>query len=106
MAEINGMSGELLYGKVLTPDGIIEQGVIAVAEGLIQYVGEAAWLPAAYEGWQTVTREPQGLLIPGFVDVHVHGEPDMTSCTAMQMLLTLSHGSMPHTGRPRCLLQP
>ncbi|MEK3791564.1 N-acetylglucosamine-6-phosphate deacetylase [Paenibacillus sp. FSL R7-0204] len=73
MVEINGMSGELLFGKVLTPDGIIEQGVLAVAEGLIQYAGEAAWLPAAYESWQTVTREPQGLLIPGFVDVHVHG---------------------------------
>lgn len=49
MAEINGAHGELLYGKVLTPDGITEQGVIAVADGLIQYAGEASWLPAAYE---------------------------------------------------------
>lgn len=73
MAEINGTRGELLYGKVLTPDGITRQGVIAVSEGLIQYAGETSWLPAAYESWQTVTREPEGLLIPGFVDVHVHG---------------------------------
>ncbi|AIQ32086.1 N-acetylglucosamine-6-phosphate deacetylase [Paenibacillus sp. FSL P4-0081] len=74
MAEINGSTGELLYGKVLTPDGVIQKGVIAVLEGLIQYAGEAAWLPAAYASWQTGTSpEPEGLLIPGFVDVHVHG---------------------------------
>lgn len=73
MAKIDAAAGELFYGRVLTPAGIIEQGVIAVSEGLIQYAGEAAWLPAAYEGWPVVTREPEALFIPGFVDVHVHG---------------------------------
>lgn len=73
MAKIDAAAGELLYGRVLTPAGIIEQGVIAVSEGLIQYAGEAAWLPAAYESWPVVTREPEALYIPGFVDVHVHG---------------------------------
>ncbi|WNS43404.1 N-acetylglucosamine-6-phosphate deacetylase [Paenibacillus sp. MMS20-IR301] len=73
MAEIKAADGALLYGKVLTPAGVVEHGVIAVAEGLIQYAGEAAWLPAAYEHWEAATHEPKGLLIPGFVDVHVHG---------------------------------
>ncbi|QUL53979.1 N-acetylglucosamine-6-phosphate deacetylase [Paenibacillus tritici] len=73
MAEINHTAGELFYGKVLTPAGVIEKGVLAVSEGLIQYAGEAAWLPIAYAGWRTATQEPEGLLIPGFVDVHVHG---------------------------------
>lgn len=73
MAKIDAFAGELLYGRVLTPAGVIEEGVIAVSGGLIQYAGEAAWLPSAYEGWQSVTREPEALFIPGFVDVHVHG---------------------------------
>lgn len=73
MAKIDAAAGELLYGKVLTPAGVIEQGVIAISEGLIHYAGETAWLPAAYEGWPVLTREPQALFIPGFVDVHVHG---------------------------------
>lgn len=73
MAEINSSAGNLLYGKVLTPDGVIEGGVIAVSEGLIQYAGEAAWLPEAYAQWPVSCQEPDGLLIPGFVDVHVHG---------------------------------
>lgn len=73
MAKIDTAAGELLYGRVLTPAGVVEQGVIAVSEGLIQYAGEAAWLPSAYESWPSVTREPEALFIPGFVDVHVHG---------------------------------
>lgn len=73
MAEINSGAGELLYGKVLTPDGVIENGVIAVSEGLIRYAGEAAWLPEPYARWTTGEPGHNGLLIPGFVDVHVHG---------------------------------
>lgn len=73
MAEINRIPGELLYGKVLTPSGLIEEGVIAVSEEVIQYVGEAAWLPEAYAHWPAGTQDKNGLLIPGFVDVHVHG---------------------------------
>lgn len=73
MAEITAPSGELLYGKVLTPSGLVEQGVLAVSSGVIQYAGEAAWLPEAYAHWPAGCTENSGLLIPGFVDVHVHG---------------------------------
>lgn len=71
MAEIT--AGELLYGKVLTPAGLIEQGVIAVSGEAIHYAGEAAWLPEAYALWPSGHTDHSGLLIPGFVDVHVHG---------------------------------
>ncbi|OKP97806.1 N-acetylglucosamine-6-phosphate deacetylase [Paenibacillus sp. P46E] len=74
MAKITPTTGQLLFGKVLTPAGIIQEGVIAVSEEAIHYVGEAAWLPEAYAGWPAGNTEtPNGLLIPGFVDVHVHG---------------------------------
>ncbi|WP_179088095.1 N-acetylglucosamine-6-phosphate deacetylase [Paenibacillus sp. FSL R7-0273] len=76
MAEIkNGaeVTGQLLYGKVLTPSGLIGEGVIAVSSEAIHYAGEAAWLPAAYSSWPASVPEHGGLLIPGFVDVHVHG---------------------------------
>ncbi|MGN7763401.1 N-acetylglucosamine-6-phosphate deacetylase [Paenibacillus sp. 22594] len=74
MAEITPTTGQLLFGKVLTPAGIIQEGVIAVSEESIHYVGEVAWLPEAYAGWPAGNAETRaGLLIPGFVDVHVHG---------------------------------
>jgi N-acetylglucosamine-6-phosphate deacetylase len=72
MAEVTLTQGELLYGKVLTPRGLIQEGVLAVSPQQIHYAGEAQWLPEAYAAWPS-TREPEGLFIPGFVDVHVHG---------------------------------
>jgi N-acetylglucosamine-6-phosphate deacetylase len=73
MAEITSSSGELIYGKVLTPSGLIEEGVIAVSGEAIHYAGDAAWLPETYALWPASGRDNSGLLIPGFVDVHVHG---------------------------------
>ncbi|KWX75197.1 N-acetylglucosamine-6-phosphate deacetylase [Paenibacillus riograndensis] len=72
MAKIT--TGRLLFGNVLTPAGIIREGVIAVSEEAIHYAGEAAWLPEAYTQWPAGNEKTGGgLLIPGFVDVHVHG---------------------------------
>jgi len=76
MAEINhpagDQTGEVLFGKVLTPKGLIERGAIAVAAGVIQYAGEAEWLPEACSSWPSVSGQ-EDLYLPGFVDVHVHG---------------------------------
>lgn len=73
MVKVNGELGQLLYGKVLTPKGIIEDGVIAVSEEQIHYAGEAVWLPESYSHWPSNGEKGEDLLIPGFVDVHVHG---------------------------------
>ncbi|MEK5435617.1 MULTISPECIES: N-acetylglucosamine-6-phosphate deacetylase [Paenibacillus] len=73
MAEINKEPGKLLFGKVLTPKGLIEHGVIAVSGEQIHYAGEATWLPEAYAHWPADGQASEDLLIPGFVDVHVHG---------------------------------
>jgi N-acetylglucosamine-6-phosphate deacetylase len=73
MAEINEELGKLLFGKVLTPQGLIEDGVIAVSGEQIHYAGEAKWLPETYAHWPAEGQASEDLLIPGFVDVHVHG---------------------------------
>jgi N-acetylglucosamine-6-phosphate deacetylase len=73
MAEINEALGKLLFGKVLTPQGLIKHGVIAVSGEQIHYAGEAAWLPEIYAHWPASGQASEDLLIPGFVDVHVHG---------------------------------
>ncbi|AKG35959.1 N-acetylglucosamine-6-phosphate deacetylase [Paenibacillus durus] len=73
MAEVNQERGHLLYGRVLTPGGIASDGVVAVQDGIIIYAGAARWLPETCSGWPESARVQDGLLIPGFVDVHVHG---------------------------------
>lgn len=73
MVKVSRALGQLLYGKVLTPKGLIEDGVIAVSEEQIHYAGEAVWLPESYSHWPSHSEKGEALLIPGFVDVHVHG---------------------------------
>lgn len=94
MAEINLIPGKLLFGRVLTPSGLIEQGVIAVSEEMIHYAGEAAWLPEAYAHWPVGSSGNMGLLLPGFVDVHVHGGAgyDFMYCNAESLdIITRFH---------------
>lgn len=66
------MISKLLLGQVLTPQGLISEGVIAFSGEHIAYVGEYKNLPAQYHHW-TIDDQQDNLLIPGFVDVHVHG---------------------------------
>lgn len=64
----------LLYGKVLTPEGLQENGVLAMQGEQIVYAGEAAALPADLDVTNAQTiRETDGFIIPGFIDIHVHG---------------------------------
>ncbi|MGE7826062.1 N-acetylglucosamine-6-phosphate deacetylase [Paenibacillus sp. NPDC093718] len=74
------MSGErkesvqLLYGQVLTPNGICEDGVLAIQGESISYAGDASGLPADLkQAAAEVIHQPDGYIIPGFIDIHVHG---------------------------------
>ncbi|ULO08476.1 N-acetylglucosamine-6-phosphate deacetylase [Paenibacillus sp. 19GGS1-52] len=100
MVEINTETtvgtGELLFGKVLTPLGLVTTGVIAVSTDEIHYVGEAAWLPECYAHWPVSVQKAEGLFIPGFVDVHVHGGAghDFMNCDAESLeAITKFHSS-------------
>lgn len=59
----------LVRGQVVLPRYVLEDGAILVEEGRIAAVARRAELPAA--GCQVV--EHDGLILPGFVDIHVHG---------------------------------
>jgi len=63
------MAGLVLAGaRVLTPDSELARGWVAVSEGRIEGVGEGD-PPGADD-----TRDLAGhLLVPGFIDLHVHG---------------------------------
>lgn len=64
----------LLYGKVLTPEGLHENGVLAMRGELIAFAGDAASLPSDLDQTMAhIVRESDGYIIPGFIDIHVHG---------------------------------
>ncbi|HZG83495.1 N-acetylglucosamine-6-phosphate deacetylase [Paenibacillus sp.] len=60
------MSAMSIRGRVVTPDGVVEGGVVRIEGGRIAAVERAGAAPADVDlgaGW----------IVPGFVDVHVHG---------------------------------
>lgn len=64
-------SFQIIHGRVVTPTHVIENGTVQVQDQIITYVGSTANAPM----WQhQTTYDAQGgLVIPGFIDIHVHG---------------------------------
>jgi len=61
----------VVRGRVITPDGILEDGAVAVDGPLITWVGPAVDAPG---GWRDLRPQPtDDLVLPGLVDVHCHG---------------------------------
>lgn len=65
----------IVNANVVTLQGVIENGCIRVEEGQIVFVGTQADAPAAdLAAWQAESIDAQGgWVVPGFIDVHVHG---------------------------------
>jgi len=74
---MSGASGEFLVvnGRAVTPSGVIEQGYIRVKDGLIAAIGAMADLDGNGSDESPAARiDARGnWLVPGFIDVHVHG---------------------------------
>ena len=63
----------VLYGQVLTPAGLVKEGALAMQNDTILYAGEASGLPETYLSAAEVISDNAGYIIPGFIDIHVHG---------------------------------
>lgn len=57
-----------VYGKLLLDDTIIEEGAVAVENGIIKYSGCAVGAPVIGE-----VIKADSIIAPGFVDIHCHG---------------------------------
>ncbi|MBN0041057.1 amidohydrolase family protein [Cellulosimicrobium cellulans] len=75
-------TARVLVGRVVTPTGVLDDGVVAVRDGLVAWVGARA--DAAAAGYTDVPAGDGATVLPGLVDVHDHGGggasfPDATS---------------------------
>ncbi|MDD9265941.1 N-acetylglucosamine-6-phosphate deacetylase [Paenibacillus sp. GCM10023248] len=69
------MSETIITGaKIVTEQGIIEQGVVHIKDGVIASVQDSADWNSGAASPEAVTLDARGSwLLPGFIDVHVHG---------------------------------
>ncbi|PQP81040.1 N-acetylglucosamine-6-phosphate deacetylase [Paenibacillus sp. PCH8] len=64
----------LLQGKMVLPDGVVEQGVLVWGNGKILYAGLPEGLPESIRREAVSVSVPeQSIIVPGFIDIHVHG---------------------------------
>ncbi|MDQ0724636.1 N-acetylglucosamine-6-phosphate deacetylase [Paenibacillus sp. W4I10] len=64
----------LLRGKLLLSNEILEDGVLAWRNGKILYAGVPEGLPEQIRREALPLSVPErGLIVPGFIDIHVHG---------------------------------
>jgi N-acetylglucosamine-6-phosphate deacetylase len=62
----------LRNGRLAGPDGVVERGWLAVADGRIEALGSGEPEPALFDH-REVLDAGGGPVLPGFIDVHVHG---------------------------------
>ncbi|GGA36001.1 N-acetylglucosamine-6-phosphate deacetylase [Paenibacillus physcomitrellae] len=60
-------------GKIVTPTGIIEDGSVAVENGVITFVGSASAVKHTLASYPEIIDADGKYVLPGFIDVHVHG---------------------------------
>ncbi|MDQ0916854.1 N-acetylglucosamine-6-phosphate deacetylase [Paenibacillus sp. V4I5] len=60
--------------KIVTEQGIIERGILHLKDGFIAFVGDRSqWDPSAAGSAARSVNAHGSWLLPGFIDVHVHG---------------------------------
>jgi N-acetylglucosamine-6-phosphate deacetylase len=80
-ARVGAVRQTRVRGRVVTPEGIVDDGIVVVSGGVVVYAGESAAVGTAE---QQTARTPsqdrtsveapaEGFVIPGPVDVHNHG---------------------------------
>ncbi|MEC0182631.1 N-acetylglucosamine-6-phosphate deacetylase [Paenibacillus peoriae] len=106
--ESSGSITQLLYGQVVIGNDMIEKGVVVIQGQSIVYAGSEEDLPADWSSADkashtdgtaeaaSMVRLEGGYLLPGFIDIHVHGgngEDFMDSNPRVLDTITSFHGS-------------
>ena len=74
----------------------LEDGVLIIKDGLVEQVGEASELLATLDENITVTHYKNGLIMPGFIDTHVHyPQTEMIASYGEQLLEWLENYTFP-----------
>lgn len=63
----------LTGGKLVCEDHVIQDGFIVIDSGRIAMIGTKEDIPAKYSEYQVMKIQSDNLILPGFIDVHIHG---------------------------------
>lgn len=96
MSNQNSRTFQIIHGQVVTPLGIVKDGAVTVIDGIISYVGSSSGTPTLASGSADVIDAKGAFVLPGFIDVHVHGgmKEDFTDSTQESLdIITKFHAA-------------
>ncbi|MEH7883469.1 N-acetylglucosamine-6-phosphate deacetylase [Bacillus sp. JJ1609] len=88
----------LLNARVLTEEGLIDKGFIYIKDGKIAETGQASALPAEYSHAEVIELPENSTIVPGFIDVHIHGAGGADTMDATTDALNTMASILPQEG--------
>ncbi|WP_423408187.1 N-acetylglucosamine-6-phosphate deacetylase [Heyndrickxia sp. MSNUG] len=88
----------LLNARVLTEEGLIDKGFIYIKDGKIAETGQASALPAEYRHVEVLKLPENSTVVPGFIDVHIHGAGGADTMDATTEALDTMSSILPQEG--------
>ncbi|MEH7440705.1 N-acetylglucosamine-6-phosphate deacetylase [Bacillus sp. JJ1122] len=88
----------LLNARVLTEEGLIDKGFIYIKAGKIAETGESSDLPAEYRHAEVLELPENSTVVPGFIDVHIHGAGGADTMDATTEALNTMASILPQEG--------
>ncbi len=88
----------LRNASVLTENGMIDKGYIFVKEGKIAEAGSLSDMPENIAGSEVIELPPGSTVVPGFIDVHIHGAGGADTMDATTEALTTIASILPAEG--------
>lgn len=88
----------LVNAKVLTEEGLIDKGFIYIKDGKIAETGRASVMPAEYLHAEVIELPENSTVVPGFIDVHIHGAGGADTMDATTEALNTMASILPQEG--------
>jgi N-acetylglucosamine-6-phosphate deacetylase len=91
---------ELMFvnANVLTENGLIENGFIYIKNGKIAETGPSADMPALDRDTEIIKLPESSTVVPGFIDVHIHGAGGADTMDATTEALNTMASILPEEG--------
>jgi N-acetylglucosamine-6-phosphate deacetylase len=88
----------LVHGKAVLETGISESIYIFIENGKIQELGPITNIPSRYNELEKIEIPAEHTIVPGFIDVHIHGAAGADTMDASTEALTTMAKALPAEG--------
>lgn len=88
----------LVNAKVLSEQGLIEKGFIYIKDGKIAETGHVSSMTADYGDAEVIDLPENSTVVPGFIDVHIHGAGGADTMDATTDALNTMASVLPQEG--------